>query len=133
MLPPHHHEFQHVHKRFPTRHHDGHASLARETRRDPVDVDTDLASMVWTNWDLAKEGEAKVKTEKVVFKSLRPATRHVIELDTPSPSGNPSNSMLGLPDEEDTLEQALEHEMELALDELDNFPKVGMAPEEGTP
>lgn len=41
--------------------------------------------------------------------------------------------MLGLPDEEDTLEQALEDEMELALDELDNFPKVGMAPEEGTP
>ena len=88
------------------------------------------------------------KTEKVVFKSLRPATRHVIELDTPSPSpkkrkstplpsmpstGNPSNSMLGLPDEEDTLEQALEDEMELALDEMDNFPKVGMAPEEGTP
>jgi len=32
--------------------------------------------------------------------------------------------MLGLPDEEDTLEQALEDEMELALDELDNFPKV---------
>ena len=39
VLPPHHHEFQHVHKRFPTRYHDGHASLARETRRDPVGVD----------------------------------------------------------------------------------------------
>ena len=48
-------------------------------------------------------------------------------------TGNPSNSMLGLPHQEDTLEEALEHEMDLALDALDTFPQVGMAPEDGAP
>lgn len=74
VLPPHHHEFQHVHKRFPTRYHDGHASLARETRRDPVDVDTDRASMGWTNWDLAKEGQDR-EGRFQVFTSCHPS-RH---------------------------------------------------------
>lgn len=79
---------------FLLRCHDGHASLARETRRDPVDVDTDRASMGWTNWDLAVDEGVRVKEEKAVFKALRTPPRHVIEVDTPSPAQKKRKSNL---------------------------------------
>ena len=104
---------------------------ARETRSDPVNVDTDRASMGWTNWDIDKKASIKVKKEQVVFQSLRSAPRGVIELDTPSPvhkrskseflssapsspNENPTNAKLGLlhADDNETLEQALENVMD---------------------
>ena len=112
-----------------------------------MDVDTDRASMGWTNWDLDRGEKVKVKSEQAVFKFLRPAPRHVIEVDTPSPAQkkrkssslpstsstpapeNPTHAMLGLPpaDDEDSLEQALEEEMDHFFD---TFPQVGIAPED---
>ena len=57
-----------------------------------MDVDTDRASMGWTNWDLQVNEEVKVKTEPLVFRSLRPTSGHIIELDTPSPKKRNSYS-----------------------------------------
>ena len=117
---------------FLLRYHDGHASLARETRRDPVDVDTDRASMGWTNWDLAVDEGVRVKEEKAVFKALRTLlamSLKWIHLRLPRRNGSPTCCLqlpcllcqtpampLGLshPDDEDTLERALEAEMDLS-------------------
>ena len=60
-------------------HKDGHAWLARETARDPVDVETDRASDGWSN-------AVQVKKEpSLKFQQLASPTGKVIELDTPSP------------------------------------------------
>ncbi|CAK8994001.1 unnamed protein product [Durusdinium trenchii] len=78
-------------KRRQERYHDGHAFFARETHSDPVNVDTDRASMGWTNWDIEKKESIKVKKEQE----------------------NPS-AKLGLlhADDDETLEQALENAMD---------------------
>ena len=43
--------------------------MARETRRDPIEVDTDRASFGWTNWDVDKDKKdrVEVKRERAVF------------------------------------------------------------------
>ena len=45
--------------------HDDHALLAYQSRRNPMDVDTDIASDKWTNWDLAKQLQPKSRRNKL--------------------------------------------------------------------
>lgn len=108
--------------------------MARETRRDPIDVDTDRASFGWTNWDVDKDKKdrVEVKRERAVFQSLRPGTG-VIDLSSPSPVRkkskaslgasvpNPDAAELGLPhDAEECPDPTLEEELEKVMDaELD--------------
>ena len=108
--------------------------MARETRRDPIDVDTDRASFGWTNWDVDKDKKdrVEVKRERAVFQSLRPRTG-VIDLSSPSPVRkkskaslgasvpNPDAAELGLPhDAEECPDPTLEEELEKVMDaELD--------------
>lgn len=106
-----------------------------------------MSTQIAPAWDgpTAVDEGVKVKEEKTVFKALRTPPRHIIEVDTPSPAQkkrksnllssttlfpvpNPSNATLGLshPDDEDTLERALEAEMDLSYP---GFPEVGVNPE----
>ena len=122
---------------------DAHAWLATECRRDPINVDQDVASHGWTNWEVKKEPISK-------FVHLEP--NHLfIDLDSPSPPQkkrkstsellvpasttssmpsrpvmNPTHLDLGLSavEEEDDLEEALAREMDL-LAEDSAFPNVG--------
>ena len=115
------------------RYTDGHAFLARETRSDPVDVDTDRASDGWTNWAAYDENKmhVQVKQERNVWPSLRPGTNSVIDLSTPSPSPkkrktssagqvpNPDNAVLGLPDADaDEAKPSVEEALEEMMDAL---------------
>lgn len=101
--------------------------MARETARDPIDVDTDHASLGWTDWE--QKSPVRVKREHSTFKSLRPSIT-AIDLSSPSPSPkksktavasvpvtNPDNAVLGLPSDDDELpEQSLEKELEKMMD-----------------
>lgn len=128
--------------------HDGHSWLARECRKSPIHVDTDVASHGWTNWEVKKEPLSH-------FGYLRPAPKRIIVLDSPSPVKlrkgsstflpssaaasstsapsrpvpNPENALLGLPsndEPDDSLEEAIEQMMDEAVD----MPEVGEAPDE---
>ena len=129
---------------------DAHTWLSRETRADPVDVDQDVASHDWTNWEVKKEPITK-------FLHLNVHSHAVIDLDSPSPQQkkrkvlsqpsahlsssstskpsmfvpNPENAELGLEDSEDgTLEVALEREMDRFQEgDVDALPAVGDAPD----
>ena len=127
------------------RYQDGHAWLAREKRKDPVDVDTDRGSMGWINWDLAGSAAATVKTEPHVFSNLYGLTlvmssswTHLLQRSANSlpstsmlPPMNPTDAMLGLANAtegmEDDLEQLLEAEMDLMHAD---FRDIGQAPED---
>ena len=131
-------------KMEPQEFRDGHTWLANECRRSPVDVDTDVASHGWTNWEVKKE-----PLTKFAHLPVRPSTR-VIELDTPSPAKrprvatslpslpsmpscpvmNPSNAELGLPDNDDSEVMDLEMALEEMMDQMDGMPRVGEAPDE---
>lgn len=130
-------------KMEPQEFQDGHAWLANECRRSPVDMDANKASLGWTNWEVKKEPLAK-------FANL-PARRstRVIELDTPSPAKrpqtqtslpslpslpscpilNPENAELGLPDD-NVPDMDLETAMEELMDTMEGMPRVGKAPED---
>ena len=92
----------------PQEHKDGHAWLAQETAKDPVDVDTGRASDGWpTLVPVKREPSAGV------FPRLVRSSAKIIELDTPSPQSRKRHSSnaplnpdplpgLGMPsDEED--------------------------------
>lgn len=119
--------------------------LPTECRRDSVNVDQDVASHGWTNWEAKKEPISK-------FVHLEPNHLFIdLDLDSPSPPQkkrkstsellvpasttssmpsrpvmNPTHLDLGLSavEEEDDLEEALAREMDL-LAEDSAFPDVG--------
>ena len=102
--------------------------MARETQRDPINVDTDTASFGWTAWE--QGSPVRVKREHNTFKALR-ASANVIDLSSPSPSPkksktavtlvpvtNPDNAVLGLPCDDDELpEESLENALEKMMDD----------------
>lgn len=131
-----------VMKMEPDEFQDGHAWLANECRRDPVNVDDDIASHGWTNWEVKKEPLAKFANL-----STRCSTK-VIDLDTPSPAKrpriatslpslpsmpsrpvmNPGNAELGFLDDEESDDVPIEKVFEDFMDATDGFPQVGEAP-----
>ena len=57
---------------------DGHAWLARECRKSPIDVDTDRASLEWTNWNVKKEPLPKFANLPSGHQAISPQESHLV-------------------------------------------------------